>query len=341
MVKRVYLHIGRHKTGTTAIQYALDHAPEALGEAGFVYPLASSSSDHAYLARWLNPVLMKNSAPADVESARQAVEQLLSYLQNIDRNVILSSEGLQDVPPENLIKMFSEYDVKIIMYLREQAVYLASAYQQDVKAGIESHDFVKWVLKFLPPAICSYSLWLDEWISVFGEENVILRVYDRDLMADGDILTDFLSIFEIDPAPFKEIITTDANPSIKGALLEAKRRMNLLGYNINELHHATYGALRDLPNQMAQYRGLIDCDPEVIKTLREQYVKDNRKISEKYFGRSELFPLRPFPNEPPPAEDAVKAATNLIVERIRRENPAFADDLVSRLEKAENVARPA
>lgn len=338
MVKRVFLHIGRHKTGTTALQYALDHAPEALGEAGFAYPSASISSDHAYLARWLNPHIKKYASPVEVEDTRRAVEALICDLERINKDVILSSEGLQDVPPDELAQLFSKYDVRIVVFLREQAEYLASAYQQEVKARTPIDKFPEWVLRVLP---FRYGGWLAKWISIFGEEKFTIKVYDKELMIDGDIVADFLSVFGIDSAPFKSKNKTDANPSIKGALLEAKRRINYLGYNVDELRRATYGALRNLPNQIAQYRGVLDCDPSVIEMIRARCAEDNRGIAEKYFGRSDLFPLRPFPNEPPPTEEAVETAINLIVEQVRRENPTFADDLVSRLQKAEQLARPA
>ena len=40
--KRVLLHVGTHKTGSTSIQWGLTHARDMLANAGICYPLAGS-----------------------------------------------------------------------------------------------------------------------------------------------------------------------------------------------------------------------------------------------------------------------------------------------------------
>jgi len=171
--------------------------------------------------------------------------------------VILSTEGLQNIPAQRVAEWLGDVDARIIVYLREQAEYFASTYQQSIKMRPVDTSFEEFCGRFEP----TYGRFIDNWARVFGEDRLIVRVYDRDRLAGGDVVVDFLTVVGVkDHAPFLAP-GPNTNPSVKGALLEAKRRINRLGFAEYELMTATSQTMLDLANEHPEYRGLIGADP--------------------------------------------------------------------------------
>jgi hypothetical protein len=255
------------------------------------------------------------------------MRKLHESINTTEKDIVLSSEALQEVSPQILSKWFGKHDVKIIVYLREQAEYLISTYQQEIKARTEMRPFAEWLESCAGRGCYFLDVWLDEWARVFGQQNVIVRIYDRKIMVGSDIVSDFASILGLDPEPLQTILLADANPSVKGSLLEAKRRINRLGFQERDLHEKTYTALRELALEIDAYRGPMGCDPMLVTNIRAQCSDCNRRIAARYFGGQELFCLKGIPNELMPDEDAVQFALDLLVARLRRDFPAFAEEL--------------
>lgn len=299
MSKRFFVHIGYPKTGSTAIQQALSRNRETFAKHGFLYP--GVGLDHKDIVLALN---------GDVDAAGRA-EEIRSEAIASDLDVVLSSEGLSIFPPVIVHKWLEGVDARIIVYVREQVQSLASSYQQYIKGELESAPFEEFAQRFL----IDYFQSLERWVLWFGIENVVVRAYDRGNPACSDVVEDFLSVLGIgDVAAYK--VAPDPNPSIAGALLEAKRRLNAVFQGAPaELRALSYRALLDLARERSEYRGGVSMSADVAADIRERHRESNTALARMFWGRDVAFEERPLRQGPQFGEGEVMEAWSLMCER--------------------------
>jgi len=92
-------------------------------------------------------------------------------------------------------------DIRIVSYLRRQDRHAVSHHQEGAKANRRAEgDLWGHALNALPTPSSRQALYLDYdrrlglWADEFGDDRLTLRVYDRALMKDGDIVADFLAL---------------------------------------------------------------------------------------------------------------------------------------------------
>jgi hypothetical protein len=188
------LHIGPHKTGTTAIQGALRQArPELVGH-GVVY--AGNVRQHQMAALALTGGGgMKGAPPARARDWELLVEQVRAA----DRQrVIVSSEFFDEADEEMARRAVDELSgerVHVVVTLRPLAKILPSAWQQYVRNGITVpyHSWLDGMLNQAPYDRPTPSFWrrhrhaelVDRWASVVGPDRVLVIVVDE---SDPDAL---------------------------------------------------------------------------------------------------------------------------------------------------------
>lgn len=252
MHKRVYLHIGRPKTGTTAIQRTLEENRALLVSLGFTYP--GDTRNH-------NPIV-----PAVSAGERPLIDE-------IGDHTIISAEGLMLVDPTIVRRWLDGFDVTVICYVRDQAEAMASAYQQEVKANLVTADFATFAARY---GVIDYVPFLRGWADAFGRENLIVHSYDG-----ADVVPDFLSILGLDANNFQRR-KEDANPSIAGALLATKRRVNAIWPGSAEsLRKLSYRALRILANANRRWRG-VQLDPADADRIRKAHSACNAVLEREF-----------------------------------------------------------
>lgn len=300
--KKVFVHIGRAKTGTTAIQSVLSNNRSALNERGFCYP--GTGPHHGYLPWVLNERLRHVATPAQAETHSKLCAELRSVVEDPGQNIIISSEGLQNVQPSVLREWLGAIDeVRIVIYIREQVEWLASAYGQRVKSGTMPHSFT-WFADRTP---LDYAAMLSAWADEFGRDRLIVRRYDRSRLVNGDAVDDFLSVLGLEKRGLSKPLA-DTNPSIGGALLEAMRRIAGLGIPAPTLREAIYSHLLELSRSRPEYRGGMALPLEDVEALRGRYTESNDEVARIYFDGGPLFSLRALPEPDEIDENAVAAA---------------------------------
>lgn len=321
MARVIYFHIGFNKTGTTALQHTLSLNRGLLQARGFAYP--STLPNHGHLADHLNPG--RRAVLDETIQTRNSLwsDALRDEISNSNMDIIVSSEGLSNIDPKLLKNFFPYSEIKIFVYIREQAEYIVSIYQQAVKSRGIAEDFSAFSARLR----VEFRAILSAWSSTFGRANLIVRAYDQERLVNGDIVGDFLAALRIDPQGFVRP-KVDPNPSIGGALLEAKRRVNSLGIPAARLHSATFRPLITMPIARPEYSGRPYVDPAIIEAIRSQYVQENRSISHEYFDGSTLFNLRPFPAAPTFSEHDVVTAIFEIAAAARQ----YDEDVADRIE---------
>ena len=144
MKSTVYLHIGTAKTGTTAIQVFLRENQDALAKKGCMFPIWDRKFKGVRIERNAHFLsrLMKE------EDFKEECLCQIEELANQYPKIILTSEGLWNHAGDR--KEFwvdlkerlnrSDIELKMIVYLRRQDLYVSSFWAQHIK-GLEMKAF--------------------------------------------------------------------------------------------------------------------------------------------------------------------------------------------------------
>lgn len=133
----VLLHVGLHKTGTTALQVALADARGALEDHGVRYPGKGLYHHKAILAGADRPYgWRENGARITPKKHWKKMLKEADY----DGRTIISSEFLDDISPEICARVVDDLGgrerVSVVVTLRSIGAILPSAWQQGLKAGV-------------------------------------------------------------------------------------------------------------------------------------------------------------------------------------------------------------
>lgn len=221
MKRKVILHIGRHKSGTTALQeYLFDHK-NWLFEQGFEYPdLFISEKAHHGISREFLRYIVEHR---DFDLTEQIIQDLQFALYNqtsSHHTLIISSEGFQECDPFLIRRIFDSkiFDVQIVCYFREQVSYAASSYAQIIHAQLEIHDLELYLESF----VADYYSFSKEWSDLFG--NITAVLFDKNYLLNGNIIDDFFDrILSVTPPSVTE---KDTNPSLTRRYLAFKYLYN-------------------------------------------------------------------------------------------------------------------
>ena len=233
MSKRVILHIGGEKTGTTTLQLFLARNSQQLQKAGYYYP---SDRKKAYFGGYAHfPVaacLIKEEVDFISEEKRLTLPLVLDSLANdikeSDKAVILSCEHFSSrlhnrEPIVKLRDAIGTEDTNIVCYIREPSDLALASWSTAIRYGCNQVFSTDEVTPDNP--YFNYLHILDLWSSVFGEQNVCVREFNRRTLIDGDICRDFCELVGIDSQNMAP--QEPANESLDAGKLEALKFINL------------------------------------------------------------------------------------------------------------------
>lgn len=232
-MKKLFLHIGFNKTGSTSIQRNLALNAKALRSRGILYP---HDPDAPYTQRWQHVPLaaavpgnqLNWLSPRKKKTKGAAWDKLAEVLDASDcSTVILSSEGfggltMQAEQIDWLKKKLAGFDITVIAYIRRQDSYFLSAYQQRIKAG--SSTPFRFDMHETMPALC-FSQRLAPWRAAFGPERVIVRPFAPALWPENELFTDFLQALDIDHEGLA--LAEPSNEGLDHRAVELLRRLNM------------------------------------------------------------------------------------------------------------------
>ncbi|WP_257287525.1 hypothetical protein [Endozoicomonas sp. SESOKO2] len=195
-MKKLILHIGTWKTGTTTIQNYLFNNSEELAKQGIIY--SNSCSNNTFLIHFFhsnndNHVTVRNSSKGQNELFTNAKDEITKLIKttNNSKTLILSSEFLLDLSVSDIYGLkyyFKEYfdEIKVIAYIRHPALHASSAVNEQVKQG---HYNIKTAFKYhsKPDEINR----VFRWVEVFGKESIKIIPFEKKSLKSGDLLTDF------------------------------------------------------------------------------------------------------------------------------------------------------
>lgn len=309
MKKTIYLHIGFHKTGTSALQHYLWNNRALLRKKGINYPaIGLSGPTHGMLANCLRgepshdfvrrtkPMSYPGEfSPYAVPPGLSADVLYKSAVKNAERSrcpiTVFSSECfLEEIDPEDVASRLvgRRHNTRIVVYLRRQDYWIQSVINQIVK-----DRFLRFSgnLAHIPQMEqMDYLTILRRWEKAFGRSNLIVRVYEKGQLVNDDIVDDFLSLLGLPtPAKGRRKSARTENVSLHRDVVGILRETNALHVS-PAIHRLLLEALQPLSNLLLARdgeAGLQLIAPEMRRELVNHFEEVNGEIARRYLGRSD------------------------------------------------------
>jgi len=236
--KQLILHVGFHKSGTSALQESFFAQRKELETKGVLYPSVGWQAHHRIAwaigrKRWGWKDRGGKTTPNSTWT-----KMLWRIRLSQANKVVLSSEFLSELPLEKiqiLKKQVQGRHVKVLFTLRPLVKLLGSSYQQYLKYGLKE-DYVTWlhsVLDVPGQSKLNPTFWkrhmhgevVARWAEVFGAENVSVVIVDEQ---KPEFLFDSINEYLGLPAGFVKPQPTGSNRSLSleemTLLLELNKR---------------------------------------------------------------------------------------------------------------------
>ena len=289
----LYLHIGMHKTGTSALQEFFLLNEKLLDHKGVYYPHIGRSPQgngaHHYLTMPVKPLRPAQYRGNSFERNIQILEQ-----ECVGKStVLLSTETfckIKDLSQLEPLYNFADR-VKIILYLRRQDSWIVSAYSQVVKnRGFEIpiQQFINKEEKGRREGL-NYEKLCDRWANFFGKENLIVRIYEEKQLYQQDIFADFLLLLGLPNSGEFEQPEKRVNPSLNLDALYFKKWIS--SFDIEPALSRSLGLiLSDYSNAgCEEASGTLQSllSPKEQAEIVEKYLASNIQVAKKYLGRKD------------------------------------------------------
>jgi hypothetical protein len=304
--KRLILHIGTPKTGSTSIQESLGNSRNALLEQNIHYP-GVKPYNHIFnfipiflddpQISFVYKIQMKPNEDknARVEKYRKTwIKEILSCKKD---NFIISAEDFtlpyfNKNAVERLKAFVDQYfhEVTLLVYVRHYDKWISSQVQQAIRNGNNDLELGELVQKLMkcPPRM-SYRKVLKRWIDAFGQENLVVRPFDPQAFHQGSLLADFFHSSNL-PVDARDIPEIRSNESIgKNTALFLQRYNQLYPRIVNKAVNPERGLSKggfhfDLYRTIPDEKFKLDLvyTPEQAKKFNEEIDFVNRFFSDGY-----------------------------------------------------------
>lgn len=303
MKKKILVHIGLHKTGTSAVQLALNNNRRLLKDFGFLYPVAGC---HYYWGQ--HNLAWEILAHPMYDPSKSGWKEFFREVESFEGSVVLSAEAFSTfslVHIEELKKRLKDFDVEILLYLRGQVEWLQSFWCELAKGrqnAIEVPDLDSWVLSVArspdvfpsSPAgkrLGDFSVMLENWTSVFSHDSVTVRSFEKSIK--GDLVEDFLSDLGVSD------ITRFNMPDRVNDKVDIKK-LNLirLARSILREKGLCENGIEEFKRFLMSYDGLnstangIHMQESTVKSVVDRYGCGNSKVIEEFFLGEEVLPTK-------------------------------------------------
>jgi hypothetical protein len=313
---KAFLHIGTEKTGTTTIQHFLATNRQSLLKDGFLYPQSPEDNlAHTKLAAFAMEAdkfediqkFFKLDNPEKIFQFRNNFQNTLAdELEKTSAKTIIfsdehcSSRLVAKEEIERLKKLLETFfkEIKVIIYLRRQDRFLLSTYSTSIICGktkffeLPSEEMIK----------KRYDYWniLQKWESVFGKENIIVRLFEREQLFEGDLLSDFTKTLKIELKKYKKV--KNLNESLDADSLDFLRLINhfvprFINNDINQNRINIISSLRIYSKYYGDKKSL-SMPKEMLESFMLNFEESNEQVANYFLNRSngKLF-INDFQNE--------------------------------------------
>ena len=303
-MKTLYLHIGTTKTATTSIQRFLEENKDVLQKYGYcfpdslhVYPRANKRRNAHFLVAKVWDADGSRNQSKEKEYFEEGLQQIRTAFGTYD-HVILTDESIWHALSYSKKSLLQElkkeadeqkYQIKVIVYLRRQDLLIQSYWAQQVKEYMNTcfSDYI--VSKKAKYFKLDYDKRLEEMAAAVGRENIIVRVYEKQQYYGGNIISDFLHLFDLEMTDEFKQSDHVVNASLEGACLEAKRLLNANPRFTTKLNFVVpmLTAIQQEKVGEGGYSTGRYFSEEEHQAFLEKYREGNEKVARDYLGRED------------------------------------------------------
>lgn len=289
-MKKLILHGGIHKTGSSSLQNWLDHNRDILAEnkVGLLHAGAKNVCHHE-----LAEALMSDTPEAD-----DLIEEVVRELRQTENDVVIITSEVFDrlTRPaiqrlrEVLEKVGGAFEVSVLFYLRPQAALLASRYNQQVKAGLVRLTFPEFVKDRLARRLpwLYFSDLLSPWEEVLGPKVLHARAAEKPFLVNGSVVDDFLSFFGYSDLLNRRPSTRSYNLSLNADVISAFRdilqREDVWSVPFRKRNPVFLRVAKWLENNVPEAAGKIQVHDAILEECRQKFAEDNDWVSDKFFS---------------------------------------------------------
>jgi hypothetical protein len=196
----IAIHIGSSKAGSTTIQKFLGANADALRRAGADYPNICQANRGSHVNLYYELKGHPNFKP-EFGSMFQLIDRLRRHEYG---TTILSAEELQRSKPREVAVLKEQLvavdkDIQIKLIIRDLVDFMPSTYSQETKVGENALDFDTFFHGCVRRRGKAFMDAARVWGDAFGWDRLSVRVLDRNLLLNGDLVDDFLAGVGIDP----------------------------------------------------------------------------------------------------------------------------------------------
>lgn len=232
-MKKVILHVGQYKTGTTSIQKMMWSSRDKLLEQDILYPESFvRDSAHFLITDRLRQEFRDKLLNVDLTALRKEIEVSPAS------TVVISCEALSGATvrrfaPEmmqymwrRLAEALSGFDVRVVFYIRRQDESVDSRIIQEIK-GQSRKSIINYEAFLYANSSLNYHYFTFLLAKVFGLNNLDVRLYDRGVLVDADVRRDFLDYLGV-PRGSIAVTEDEDNVSPSSTLIALYRVINAL-----------------------------------------------------------------------------------------------------------------
>lgn len=277
----LFLHIGTHKTGSTAIQRALPVGGAAALKAGLV-----RLDIHGDVARtsWTE------------DDARSLRSHLAGQIVPGASRYLLTCEGFSGNPlqgyanapvaAERLRAATADFDVRVVVFLRRQDDFLESIYTQLIHQG-GSQSFEAF-LQAMPDGGPDWHRLLTTYAAEFGRDNLVVRRYHATFYPRPEsLLEDFCAILGV---PTSVLAKADSTPN-QGYSHKAQELARVCNPHLDDAGRRQLRQLLQKISPKPVFQSYAYFDLAGRRTLLAACAESNARVAREFFGGSEsLFP---------------------------------------------------
>lgn len=287
--KKLYVHAGIDKTGSTAIQRFCKQNQVALHQRGVTYMRHGRAKAVAH-----NHNELKRQAAVGDYSGWQAVAEELRADSN--STGLVSFEGFYRFNREtwrNISETLGNIDVIMILYIRRQSDKLRSGVVQQIKQSNARQPSWELTDEQLCRRAPNYKNILGRFSDVFGESNIVVRRYEKSKFFGGAQVADFLNAiglsFDGEPNKSEFVVPAKrANPTLDSDESRFLETLNQL-----DIGRPARSIVRD---HLAQTHGANKTSfisDASARRIDEYHADNNAEVAKKWFSDEVLFSEEP------------------------------------------------
>ena len=190
--KELILHVGFHKSGTSALQESFAAQRAELAAAGVLYPNIGRKAHHRIAWALTQKPWGWKARGGETTPFKHYSKMVRLINRSGSEKILLSSEFFSELTPDQIQKIAGAIkgrEVKILFTLRPLVKLLASSYQQYLKYGTKA-DYVEWLHSVLDePGVSKVNptFWkrhthgdvVARWRELFGAQAVTVVIADE------------------------------------------------------------------------------------------------------------------------------------------------------------------